>query len=121
MKTAELIEDNLTGYVFAGQGVARLYRLSEPVDLDGDGVLDEFVVIRVFFRREHVSGQVEVFPSDPPGSVRGGSMKARVGSYTLRGNPDDPAYLEGCFAMALGLIGGYVATTSAVDPDPEGG
>lgn len=106
MKTATLHLDNLVGYCRSGMGLARCYKLSEPADFDGDGHAHDYAIVRVLWPTDHTAGAVAVFPGTETGAIAEISLKSRIGSYTLKGNPKhDPAYIEGCFHMALGLNG----------------
>ena len=74
-------------------GLARCYKLSHPVDFDGDGVPDEYLVTRILFEREHMHAEIAIFPCDAQGSARGETLRRRGGSITLpppcpKGNPE---------------------------------
>lgn len=66
-------------------GLARCYKLSEPVDFDGDGVPDEYLVARVLFERDHMHPEVAIFPSDERGHITSEHVRRRGGSFTIPG------------------------------------
>lgn len=115
MKTAYLLHDNMVGFVHEGSGLARCYKLSEPTDFDGDGISHEYAIVRVSFARENISAQIAVLPGTETGAVADRTLNPRLGSMRLKGCPkDNPAYIEGCFTMALAFN-----DFTIVDP-PEG-
>lgn len=77
-------------------GFARCYKLDQPKDLDGDGILDEYVIVRMLYRREHMHAEIAIFPCDETGALRGASVMRRMGSIPLvpcpQGNPDAIAF-----------------------------
>lgn len=69
------------------EGLARCYKLSSPVDLDGDGIPDEYVIVRLLYRRENMHAEIAIFPCDSTGSARGPSLMRRMGSFPLVPDP----------------------------------
>lgn len=107
MATATLHLDNVEGY----SGYARCYHLDPPRSFGADGV-HEYVTIWIGPRRRHLEPYAAAIPARPDGTVAIGSMKTSVGSFTLADDPNTPAYIEGAFTLALGLLGGYTVEST---------
>jgi len=80
--------------------MAQVYKLSEPVDLDLDGVPDEYVLVRLLWKREHMHAEIGLFPCDETGALTGNDgVMRRMGSFPLvpdpKGNPDAIQYAIG--------------------------
>ncbi|MGW6624194.1 hypothetical protein ACWF99_23455 [Nocardia sp. NPDC055002] len=104
MKTATIHPVDTHGHVQQSRGLARIYKLSEPRNFDGTD--HEYVLVRIVYPSLHMDGEVGVFPATETGAVAERSLKRRVGSFTLDGNPNkDPAYIEGCFTWSLASLG----------------
>jgi hypothetical protein len=70
-------------------GLARVYKLSTPKDLDGDGIDDEYVLMRLLYRREHMHAEIALFP-------------CRMGSFPLVPCPkDNPDAIQFAIAVAF--------------------
>lgn len=54
-----------------------------------------------------VRPKVEVFPAVETGACAEPSLTARPGSFTLHDEPDTDDRVEGAYALALLLLGGY--------------
>lgn len=101
MPIATLHIDNLGGWA----GYTRTYKLDPPRYFDGR--LVEYVSICIIPRAAHSDGEVIVVAATEQGVPLDGVVRRRAGSFVLEGNPDNPAYIEGCFVWALASIGGY--------------
>lgn len=106
MATAALHIDNLGGFA----GFARCYQIDPPKVFDDEPY--DYVTIWIVPPWRHTQGRVVLVPATETGACATISVKDRVGTYTLDGDPTgDEAYIEGCFTMSLSLLGGYVVTT----------
>jgi len=100
-------------------GLARCYKLETPVDFDGDGTLDEYLVVRVLFAREHMHPEIAIFPADQTGNVRDDFLRRRGGSFTIPGGkcPEgNTAAIEWTIALALSF---HDITITDPPPEPE--
>lgn len=99
------------------EGLARCYKLGTPKDIDGDGILDEYILVRILFRREHMHAEIAVFPCDETGFLRGNSVMRRPGSFSIapcpKGNEHAIAYATHLAFNMLDL------ELTAVPPEPE--
>jgi hypothetical protein len=83
-------------------GLARVYKLSTPKDLDGDGIDDEYVLMRLLYRREHMHAEIALFPCSERGKTRGPSLMRRMGSFPLVPCPkDNPDAIQFAIAVAF--------------------
>lgn len=101
MATATLHIDNLGGWA----GYTRTYKLDPPRYFGGQ--ICEYVSICIIPGSAHCDGEVMVVAATERGVSLDGTVRRRIGSFVLEGNPESPAYIEGCFAWALASIGGY--------------
>jgi hypothetical protein len=98
-------------------GLARVYKLGTPRDLDGDGILDEYVIIRILYRRETMHAEIALFPCDETGTLRGNSVMRRMGSFPLVPCPkDNPDAIEFAIGVAFKF---YDIEVLAEAPEPE--
>ncbi|MEV0031447.1 hypothetical protein [Nocardia sp. NPDC050793] len=105
MATATVHIENVGGFF----GTARCFRLDPPRRFDG--IEREYVTICVQPRIGQQAAEVRLYPALESGASATPQLLRRVGSFTV----DDPLDLEGCYWMALQLVGGYQATT----PEPQ--
>ncbi|CAM3954196.1 hypothetical protein NONI108955_01320 [Nocardia ninae] len=99
MAYAVLHADDLGGYI----GPARCYRLDPPVRLGGTD--HEYVTVWVQPGLPHQQAEVGVVAATSTGACATWSMLRQPGSFVLHGDPDTDDYLDGCYTMALGLLG----------------
>lgn len=114
MPTAHLHIDNLGGH----GDLARCYKLDGPRTF---GRRDhEYVVISVRRPWTHIESEVQLYPSTDTGATAEGSVKKYPGSFVAHGDPfTDEAHLEGCFTLALGILGYEIVAAPEPEPEPE--
>ncbi|WP_069166803.1 hypothetical protein [Nocardia altamirensis] len=105
MAHAALHVDNLGGYI----GPARCYKLDPPIRLDG--IDCEYVTVWIQPRLPHQQAEVGVVAATVTGACATMSVMRQPGSFVLHGDPDNDDYLEGCYTMALGLLGYQLGDT----------
>ncbi|MFD4442536.1 hypothetical protein ACFWPK_22475 [Nocardia sp. NPDC058519] len=99
MKTATVHIPSVDGYF----GVAaRCFQLDPPRTIDGHA--HEYVTVVVQQRVGPQAAEVKVYPAQASGASASLQLTRRVGSCTLDGDPD----IEGCYWIALQLLGGYL-------------
>lgn len=105
MATATVHIPSVGGYF----GIAaRCFRLDPPRLIDGH--LHEYVTIAVQQPLGAQSAEVKVYPAHPSGASATTQLSRRVGSFVLDGEPD----IEGCYWLALQLLGGYAVRVQVV-------
>lgn len=108
MSTASLHIDNLGGWA----GYTRCYKIDPPRYFDAHKC--EYISVCIVRGGRHADSEVVVVAATEQGVSLDGTVRRRVGSFVLEGDPDNPAYIEGCFAWALASIGGYEITAPSV-------
>ncbi|WP_280422567.1 hypothetical protein [Nocardia carnea] len=103
MPTATVHVAKVDGYY----GKARCFKLDPPRMLDG--VAYEYVTVAISPRLKAQAAEVRVYPARQSGGCATPSMQRRVGSFTLDGHAiGDDQYEQGCWFLALQMLGGYV-------------
>ncbi|MBF6374445.1 hypothetical protein [Nocardia farcinica] len=97
MATATTHIEKVSGYV----GEARCFRLDPPRVLDG--VPREYVTICIQPRLGKLLPEVKVYAATEHGSSATPQLLRQPGSFTL----GEEYSVEGCFFLALQLLGGY--------------
>lgn len=101
MATATIHIKEVGGYAGANH-LTRCYRLDPPWKFDR--VDHEYVTVTVTVPQKHTEGEVTLHAATETGAPSG-SMKRRAGSYVLHEAPITPEYVEGCYALSLGMLG----------------
>jgi len=97
MATATVHLNNVGGYF----GVARCFRLDPPRVISGTEC--EYVTVAVQPRIGQQSPEVRVYPATDDGTCITPQLHRRTGSFT----PDEPVDIDGCYWLALLMLGGY--------------
>lgn len=85
-------------------GPARCFRLSEPHRFEG-GVESSYVTVWAQPAMAHMAAEVKLVPATETGACSQRYVQHRAGSFTLHETPDGDEYLDGCYWLALRMLG----------------